>query len=136
MLKVDRKKLKRIAQKFGLKLIIAFGSQVKGNIHSESDLDIGVLPLKDISSFDEHFNLLSNLRKVFSDYEIDVVFINRADPLLLKKMVESALLLYGKKRDFLEFKIYAFNRFEDYKPFFRLEEKMVDDFIERLQYAH
>jgi len=38
-------------------------------------------------------------------------------------------LLYGRNRDFGEFRIYAFNRYEDYKPYLAMEEKIVDNLV-------
>ena len=131
----QRKKFKKIADKYDLDLILAFGSQVKGERHSESDLDIAVLPKKNKFNLKKYSALVFDLEKFFSDQKVDLTFIDHADPLLLEKIKESAFLLYGQKRKFEEFQIYAFNRFQDYQPFFKLEEKSVNKFIQELNYA-
>ena len=132
----QKAQLKKIAVKHRLKLIIAFGSQVTKNTHPGSDLDIAVLSRKNEISFQELTALTSALGKVFPGKEIDLCFINRADPLLLKKISETPILLYGRRRSFEEFRCYAFSRYDDYKPYFKLEELFVRDSIRKLSHAH
>lgn len=127
--------IRRIAQRHRLELVIAFGSQVTEKTHSESDLDIAVLPAGKAVSFREFAALSSDLGKVFTGKKVDLCFVNRADPLLLKKISETAFLLYGNHRSFEEFKCYAFKRFEDYKPYFKLEEQFVRRYIKELGLA-
>ncbi|RJQ31015.1 nucleotidyltransferase domain-containing protein [Candidatus Parcubacteria bacterium] len=38
-----REKIKNMAEKYGLKLVLLFGSRVKGKVHEESDYDIAYL---------------------------------------------------------------------------------------------
>ncbi len=126
---------KKLAHRHRLKLIIAFGSQVTKNIHAESDLDIAVRSGKNEISLKEFTDITYALEKIFNGKKIDLCFINRADPLLLKKIAESAFLLYGVSNDFAEFKCFSFRRFEDYRPYFKLEERFVRNYIKELQLA-
>ena len=126
------RRLKKIGRKFKLKLILVFGSEIKGETHPLSDLDIAVLRQKSLN-WNEHSELVFDLEKVFSGKEIDLVSIDRADPLLLDKISQSSLCLYGTRRSLAEFLIFAFKRYQDYQPFFRLEEKCVSDFVKEGQ---
>lgn len=124
----QRKRLRMVAGKFRLRLVLAFGSEVQGETHALSDLDIAVLS-RDSFNWTRYSNLIFDLEKVFRGKRIDLVFINRADPLLLYKISQSFLCLYGSKRTTAEFLILAFKRYQDYQPFFRLEERSVTNFI-------
>jgi predicted nucleotidyltransferase len=133
MIKINqsqRKKLHRIAKKYRLKLILAFGSQLKGQTHPMSDLDIAVWGEGDFN-WHQYSELIFELEKVFPEKKIDLALINRADPLLLHKISQSFFCLYGAKRMIVEFRILAFKRYQDYQPFFRLEEKCVDAFVKQ-----
>lgn len=138
LIKITQKQknsLKKIAKKFGLDLILVFGSRVQDKVHPLSDLDIAVSSKKLDFTLKQYSDLLFQLEKVFPQ-KVDLVFINKADPLLLHEIVQSNQLLYGTKRQFLEFKIYAYKRYQDYKPYFKMEEKFVNKFIKELAYGH
>ena len=123
-----RAKIKRIAEKYNLSLILIFGSAVIGKTHQNSDLDIGVLSEKEVG-FKKYSQIYSDLSEVFRGQEIDLVFINHADPLFLKKILENCKILYGSKRTLNLLKIYSFKRYYDYKKYLNLEQKFVHQFI-------
>lgn len=125
----QKQAIKKLAKEFKLKLIIAFGSQVSGRLHSNSDMDIAVLPIHNGFSFKLYTDLLRDFSRIFSDKEIDLSFINRADPLFLSNICKNPFLLYGKKRNLDELRIYSFKRYIDYQPYFKVESNFVDKFI-------
>jgi uncharacterized protein YutE (UPF0331/DUF86 family)/predicted nucleotidyltransferase len=124
----QKKQLARIARKFSLRLILAFGSEVNGQTHPLSDLDIAVLGRNGLD-WDKYSDLIFNLNKAFPGKKIDLVFINKADPLLLHKISRSCRCLYGNSRTLFDFLILSFKKYQDYQPFFRLEERCVNNFI-------
>ena len=124
----QKKELRKIAKKFKLELILLFGSFVSQKSHKESDLDIAILSRRGVSFLDLHSAFL----KIFPGQQIDLTFINEADPLLLKEISDNYLLLYGSKRNFLKFKLNSFFRYQDYRPFFALEKRAVKNFIKSL----
>lgn len=127
-----KKKIKKTAKEYNLSLVLAFGSKISGWARKESDLDIGVLSKK--AHFEkDYFGLYADLSKIFKGEDIDLVFINRADPLLLKKIAENCLLIYGSKRSFSWFKVYALERYYDFQKHFELERKYVKGFIRGLK---
>ena len=95
------------------------GSRVKGIFHPRSDLDIGVLCTR---GFDAR--IVAELSEIFSGEEIDVALLNHADPLLLKEVSEAAVILSGEPRAFQEFRIYAFGRYVEHRPYFALEAEV------------
>lgn len=132
----QKNQAKKMAQRYNLELILIFGSRVAGKIHSNSDLDVAVLP-KAGNNFNmrNYSLLLFALEKVFPGVKIDLSFIDRADPLLLKHISETALLLFGKRRAFIEFQLKAFKYFQDYLPYFKLEENGVHKRLKELSYG-
>lgn len=121
-------KIKKIAKKYSLSLVLIFGSKITKKTHENSDLDIAVLSKENLD-LKKYSEVLFDLAEIFPHQEIDLVFINRADPLLLKKILENYKVLYGSKTDLNNLKIYSFKKYCDYKKYFDLEEKFVHKFV-------
>lgn len=117
--------LDEIAGRHGIRLLLQFGSTVSGRLHPKSDVDLAVLLGRSSVSLREHADLLHDLQRLYPHREVDLVLINRADPLLLKKIMEAPRLLYGTARQVQELRIYAFKRHQDYRKYFELERKFV-----------
>lgn len=125
---VSQKIIRKIAKKYGLSLILFFGSHISRKIHPNSDLDIAVMAKRDFD-YENYSSLLFDLSRIFPSKEIDLVFLNRANPLLLKKILENCKIIYGRERRLNLLKIYSFKRFCDYKKYFDLEEKFIHKFL-------
>lgn len=121
----------RIAKRFNLRLILAFGSAISVRVQPQSDIDIAVLAEKSDLTMKDYSNLLFELQKLFPQREVDVALINQADPLFLKKIVERCGILYGRSLELAKLKIYAFKRYVDHRKFFEMEEKFAQRFITR-----
>lgn len=115
-------KITKIAKKFQLKMIIIFGSFASGKNRKDSDLDIAVLGLKKVS-FKNQINLSNEFSRIFNKNS-DLSVLNKANPLLLFQVSKNSILLYGKQEDFFKFKLYAFNTYNDYLPYFEMEQKL------------
>jgi len=115
-------KITKIAKKFQLKLVVIFGSFASGKNKKDSDLDIAILGSKDVS-LKEQINLINELSRVFNR-NIDLSVLNKANPLLLFEASKNSILLYGSREDFLKFKLYAFNAYNDYAPYFEMEQNL------------
>lgn len=120
-----------IAKKYGLKLVLAFGSAAAGAMHDKSDIDIAVLTEENDLSFEQFCDVSFELQSIFENRELDLAVLNRADPLFLKKIMEAPVLLYGGPRTFNELKIYAYKRYIDHKPFLDMERRFAIDFAKR-----
>ena len=119
----QREKIKKIAAEYKLTLIILFGSFAKGKTHAYSDMDIAVKAKENINLKTE-LEIIRKLTEVFNK-KIDLSVINRANPLLLGQINKNAVLLYGNEREFMKFRLYAFHRYNDYLPFFKMEADFV-----------
>ena len=88
-------KLKGLADKYHLELILIFGSQAQGSVYPESDVDIAVYG-KHVLSEKEKINLTYELGNILQTEKIDLVDIKTASPLLKKKIFENYTVLHQK----------------------------------------
>lgn len=124
----QRNLIKLIAEKYNLNMVLVFGSIATGKTHRDSDIDIAVRT-KNSLSFDKFAELLFDLQEIFPETEVDLAIINYTDPLFLKKITETAKLLFGKPIDFAELKIYAFKQYIDHQKYLKMEKDFVDKFL-------
>ena len=117
--------LSRLARRYGLQLIVMFGSQVTGRTHPESDVDIAVLPERG-----RRFNWLrfySDLVPVMANDRLDIVNLRRCPPLLAWNVAREGLLLYAADAaDWDRFRIRAMKEFEDVKRFDEYRLRSID----------
>lgn len=125
----QKNKIQKLAKKHGAKLILAFGSYVTKKTHKMSDIDIGVLLKENQIGFGKYADLAHDFEKIFPKKKVDLVILNHVDPFFLKKIMESAKLLYGKEQDFEKLGLYSFHRYQDYKKYLVLEENFVHNFV-------
>ena len=119
----QKNSLKEVALNFQLKLIILFGSYASGDNRLDSDLDIAVLANKSLS-FKQELKLIGKISQIFGK-NVDLSLINKANPLLLNEISSKGILLYGTKNNFISFQLYAFHKYNDYAPFFKMEAEFV-----------
>ena len=127
--------LKNLAKKYNLKLLILFGSHAQGKTHAKSDYDIAALSRKPKElrrAVGEFGSDCAKALHIESD-KVDISLLDRANPLLLHEVSKNGVLLYGTQYDFDNFNAYCYKQYIDYRPFFDLEEKTVNEFIK--QYA-
>ena len=117
--------LARIAQKHGIRLLLQFGSTVGGQVHSRSDVDLGVLLEQLAPTFRQHAEALLDLQALFPNREVDLAVLNHADPLFLKKVTDHCRLLHGSPADLRRLQLSAFKRYHDYRRYLDLERRFV-----------
>jgi predicted nucleotidyltransferase len=117
-----------IARRHGARLILQYGSTVSGRIHAGSDVDVAVL-LEGEPDYTRLGGLLADLERAFPGRDVDLGLLNHADPLFLKKALESVRLLAGSPRDLASLRLYAFRRYQDHRRYLRLEERHLDRFL-------
>ena len=118
-----QEKLTEVARRHGIRLLVAFGSQVAGTTHAASDLDLAVL--LEAPERDDPLRLLADLQAVFPQWEVDLVWLHRADPLIAWHALRQPRLLFGTAGDLAAHQAYAWRRFVEYQPFFELEADAV-----------
>jgi len=112
--------IKEIAEKYGLSLVILFGSQATGATHPKSDIDIAVLSRK---GFDRN-RLLDDLSGIFKREDIELVNISEMSPTLMYVLVRDGKALYEDVTGaFLKWKFYAIRIWIDTAWLRRLRDK-------------
>lgn len=114
-----------IAEQLELELVVAFGSAAKGRARGDSDLDIAVLAKNrpDAALFRKLFDKLST---VFPSQNVDLRFLNEANPLFTMQVVKNGLLLSGGSDRFIEYKCLA-NRLyvDDGRKYFPFQKQLL-----------
>ena len=117
--------LRELAQRFRVRLILQFGSTVTGMTHDRSDLDLAIQFETPDASFQNVLELQEALQRRFPGRKVDLAILNRADPLFLKKIVESCRVLFGMPQDFARLRLHAFKAYQDFRPYLELERRHV-----------
>lgn len=115
----------RIARRFGLRLILQFGSTVTRMTHDRSDLDLAIQLDSFPVSLQTILEIQEALQVQFAGSEVDLAIVNRANPLFLQKIVESCRLLFGTPQDFARLRLHAFKAYQDFRPYLDLERQHV-----------
>jgi len=126
----DKDKIKLIAEKYGLKLVVLFGSTAKGNTHQKSDLDLAFYPIKKV-----------NEQKVYEEFvhlfrRADLDLVNLRDThnhLLRYQILSQGIVLYEQKlglKSRMEWQSYF--DYVDFKKYYLSLGEMLD---ERLKIA-
>ena len=121
----QKQKIQEVAKKYGLKLILLFGSQVTGKIHKESDFDIAYLPKKNLS-YDDKIDINFQFTLIFPQerYRVDTVNIKKVKPLLLYGIFRKCQVLYAQDDlIFPTYRVYAFRKYMEIKPFLEKQFK-------------
>ena len=122
---MDKTRLPEIARQHGIVLLLLYGSAVSGPTHARSDVDVAVLLDRSTVPFRSWAELAADLQDLWPGREVDLAFLNRADPLFLRKIMERCRLLYGAPRRLAELKMYAFKRYQDHRRYLALERAYV-----------
>ena len=111
----------KITQKYGLELILLFGSKVDSTAHKESDFDVAYLSKKNLTLEDEA-RLIIELAPVFGSENIDLVNLKKASPLLFYAIFDKCQVLHAANPlIFPSLRAYAFKKYVETKPLY--EEK-------------
>ena len=107
MLEIDRGKIKELAEKYSLELVVLFGSQATSQTHAKSDIDVAVLG-GESNSLAGLLKLMSDFYKFFKREDVEVVDLSSAAPTLWQAVVRDGELLYEKTPGYFgRWKIYA-----------------------------
>lgn len=117
--------LRDLAEQYGIRLILQFGSTVTGRGHEQSDLDLAIMQSRADLPLRSLLEIQQKVQTLFPGQEVDLAVINRADPLFLKKITEQCILLYGTSGDLARLRMYAFKRYQDYRRLLELERRFV-----------
>ena len=126
--------LQPIAQKFGVGLIVLFGSVARGKIHEESDIDIGVLTDRPIT-FNKRLKLWYELSSLFRA-DIDLAMLNHAEPVFGFQVARDGKLLFERDKFAWEnWRSYKIRQYWDTKKFRDDLERYLARRVKEMRYA-
>ena len=118
-----------LAQKYGISLLMLFGSQASGKTHERSDADFAFASTQKLSPR-ETAELASDLSSLMAFPRIELVDVRDAPPMLLKNIAAAGIVVYEAEHlAFARFKIYAIKRFMEAKKLFTLRAASLDAFL-------
>lgn len=109
----------KIINKYGITLLIVFGSFAEGTTHKDSDFDLAYMS-RDLLTKETELILLEDLIKYYRKGDIDN--LKKATPPLKLEVASKGKLIYGTEEDFLKFQLYAVACYADTK-FLRQERE-------------
>ncbi|MEW6097535.1 MAG: nucleotidyltransferase domain-containing protein [bacterium] len=126
----EKSQLKNISKKYGLSLIILFGSYVNDTISDKSDIDIGVWVANGKIVEETEEEIFSAFINLLKRDKIDLVILNYADPLLQFEVASKGMVLYeSRKGEFNRFQVFAMKRNDDGKKFYTLNKAYLENFL-------
>lgn len=122
--KIQKQKIAQVAKKYGLDLVLLFGSRANGKARQNSDLDIAILDSKP-ETYNRFGNLFNKFSDIFSGINVDVRFIKNSEPVFLYNVFSDGKLLYGDTQEYLNYKAFAYKNYVDSKPLFELKNRLL-----------
>ncbi|MEK9153258.1 MAG: nucleotidyltransferase domain-containing protein [Patescibacteria group bacterium] len=121
-IKFSDKKLKEIAENYGLIEVYLFGSKITGFEREGSDLDVAVRFEDGLPAIAQrgkvYGDIFADLSSIFQGEKIDLSFIEEAPLHLQFKIVSEGEMIYSKeKNQSLNFLEKIVNQYRDYKFF-------------------
>ncbi len=132
MKRINKKKIREIAEKYGLRLVLLFGSQASGKTHFASDFDIAVLGEKPIG-IEKELEICYEFVKIFKTDAVDMVDIRGSSPLLLYQIFYKPhkILFCKDELEYYKFKIYSERKYAEATPLFNLRDRSIELFLKK-----
>lgn len=130
-----QREIKRLAGRYNLQLIYAFGSRAKEAYDlthgkkaalqaSSSDLDIGLKPGRPLS-VEEKVKIAVFFEDLFGVPRVDVVMLPEAPVMLALEIVQGELLFAEDDRYEAEYQLYIMRRAAELAPFERMKKDLI-----------
>lgn len=131
MEKFDEKKIREIAEKYGLKLLLLFGSQAAGKTHKFSDYDFGYIGKKDMG-YSERGSLDVDLSRLARN-EAEAVDLKNVGPLFKYEIVKNNKILYDIKNEYEYFFVQALREYFEAGRLFAARDSVIANKINELK---
>lgn len=132
----QREEIKKLAERYGLVLVLLFGSQYQNKtfLNEESDIDLAVLAERKLG-LSQSIRLNYEFGLIFGNEMIDLVDLKGASPLLSKEIMDNCRVLYEAKENiFNHFVLYTLQRYAESKPLLAMKQAAINVFL-NTQYA-
>ena len=131
MKELDQDKIKEIAEKYGLKLLLLFGSRVSGKTHPMSDFDFGFISEKELT-YSEKGNLIVDLSRLIKK-EADVVDLKNIGPLFKYEIVKNNRVLFDAKNEYEYFFVNVMQEYFEAERLFKMRDDIITNKIKELK---
>ena len=136
MIMIDAEKIKpqvkNLAEKYGLSLLMLFGSQVTGKTHKESDFDVAYLADKKLS-FEDEGRIIIEIAKIIGARDerlVNLCNIKESGALLLKEIFDRhQVLFYADRNVYDSYKIFSVKNFIESRPLFDLRDFLIKKYF-------
>jgi len=136
MIMIDAEKIKpqvkNLAEKYGLSLLMLFGSQVTGKTHKESDFDVAYLADKKLS-FEDEGRIIIEIAKIIGVRDerlVNLCNIKESGALLLKEIFDRhQVLFYADRNVYDSYKIFSVKNFIESRPLFDLRDFLIKKYF-------
>lgn len=109
-----------------IRLVVLFGSSVKGGQHRRSDVDLAVLGSTPL----DLIGLTNRVTTLLHSNRVDVVDLQRASPLLMMEVVRSGRLLYEQRAgQYVSFCSLAHRRYVDTAKLRKAQQQAIETFL-------
>ena len=116
----QKNNIQTIAEKYGLGLVMLFGSYAESRNTKNSDIDIGYVKDKKLS-FNDEIELASDFQNIFRIERVDIVHIPSVSPLFMYMILQNGQILFEQNTTvFPNIYTYALKRFDDNKPLYKI----------------
>ena len=125
-IKKIKPKIAELAEKYGLSLVLIFGSQATGITRAQSDTDVAYLSERPLDLMEKSAFSVA-LMEIFKTNFVDIVSLRNASPLLQKEIADSAIIAYESRKSlFNEFVINAIKKYFETKKLFKTRSEYLD----------
>ena len=121
MKKLDQEKIKKIAKKYDLKLLLLFGSRTGEKTHPMSDFDFGFISGRELD-YKQKSELAHDLAMLVKFPDVEIVDLKKAGPFLLKEIVKNNQVILEKNGAYPEFFSNAVRTYFEAGPIFKLQK--------------
>ncbi|ODS34361.1 MAG: hypothetical protein SCARUB_00492 [Candidatus Scalindua rubra] len=130
-----RERIEKIAQKYDLQVIYAFGSRAKEVLRmveekikrlsfESSDLDIGIKP-RNVLTVEKKVEIALAFEDVFDVPKVDIIILQDA-PVFLALEIVTGELLYAEDSNLeAEYQLYIMRKAAELIPYERMRQKMI-----------
>ena len=124
--------IKKLAEKYGLDLVMLFGSQVAGKTHKESDFDIAYLSDKKLS-FEDEGRIIIDLALIIGARDerlVNLCSVKEAGALFVKEIFDRHQVLFAPTAMFMIHTRYSPSKiFIESRPLFDLRDYLIGKYF-------
>ena len=119
-----------LAEKYGLSLVVLFGSQATGHTHKESDVDVAYLASRDVD-YRDSYDITQSLAYLFKNRNVELANLDRVSPDFKKQVADDGIVLFDRTGMLFDlFSIHANRMYIATKPLREYRDSYVKSFIQ------